>query len=469
MQKLDFFKGKRVLVMGLGLHGGGMGAAVFLAKQRAIVTITDMRTPDLLASSMEKLSQFENISFVLGEHREQDFLNAELIVRNPGIPPDSYYLQFARKRHIPVTSDMGIFFRFCPARIIGITGTRGKSTIARLIYEFLYAYKKTKAASYGNVYLGGNIRKSVLDFLSKLTKKDLVILELSSFQLAALDDDTWEEFPLTQKSPSVAVLTNIMKDHLNWHKSLKEYINAKSVIFMCQTPDDVLIANAADPVVAQISKNAPGRVLFPELPNGYETAVDRKLGAHYRRSVALAIEAANIFGVPAGIIEETFEKFKGLEGRQQLVGAIGEVHFVNDTTATVPDAAIAAIHRFCERAKNNQLILIAGGSDKKLEFETFAREIIKSVDFLVLLPGTGTDMLKNELQKKGKDTVPVEEAATMEEAVTIAWEAASRKDWILLSPGAASFGLFMNEFDRGEKFVRAVKNIRAQIEGIVLP
>lgn len=453
--------------MGLGLHGGGTGTAAFLAKRGARVTVTDLRTPELLAASVEKLSRFDNVSFVLGEHREQDFLNAELVVRNPGIPPSSYYLQFAKKRHIPVTSDMGIFFRFCPATIIGVTGTRGKSTTARLIYEFLRAHKKNESASYGGVYLGGNIRKSVLDFLPKLTKKDLVVLELSSFQLDALDDDTWKEFPLARKSPSVAVLTNVMKDHLNWHRSMEAYIKAKSVIFMHAAPDDALVANGSDPIVARISKTAPGRVLFPELPEEYQASVDKKLGMHYRRSVALAIAVAGLFGVPGATIKNAFAAFKGLEGRQQLLGAIAGVRFVNDTTATVPDAAIAALRRFRERAGKNNLILIAGGQDKKLEFTALAREIRASADLLVLLPGTGTDALKKKFGQKRESSVPLREAATMEEAVDTAWEAASRKDWILLSPGAASFGLFANEFDRGKKFVQAIKNIRTRIEGSV--
>ncbi len=457
------FRGKKILIMGLGLHGGGVGAARFFAAHGASLIITDLRTRKELETSLIKLKHIPHISYTLGQHKDSDFLSADLIVKNPGVPPTSPYLLLARKNHIAITTDVGIFLRQCPAPIIGVTGTRGKSTTSFLIEQFLKTFfKKNNTKKQQHVFLGGNIRTSVLDFLDKVTSHDIVVLELSSFQLNDIAHDSWNVKPNERKSPHIAVLTNMMRDHLNWHGTMQHYIKAKSVIFAYQTKQDLLFANGSDAMVRNITAQARSHVTFPRLPDNMQQIVDKNIGAHYRSSVALAVGVAVHLGVPHTIIRSILTHFHGLPGRQEHIKIIQGVHYINDTTATIPDAAIAAIKRFCLLTKKAHLILIAGGSDKKLKFSEMASVICNNVHHLILLPGTATERLLVELAKKKKMTshISIEKVSSMVQAVTKAHAVAVKGDYVLLSPGAASFGLFANEFDRGDKFILAVKTIR---------
>jgi len=444
----DFFRGKKVLVMGLGLHGGGLGTVRFLLRHGARVTITDLRPASLLRSSLASISGLGRVTSVLGKHRKKDFLDADYIIKNPGVPPTSRYLLMAKRAGVPVTSDIGIFLRSCPAPVIGVTGTRGKSTTAHLIAAFL------KAKGY-RVWLGGNIRKSVVDFVGKIAKNDLVVLELSSFQL--------QDIIAEKLSPHIAGMTNIFPDHLNWHRTFREYLEAKSIIFRFQHKDDILFTQRADPHIrALIKKWKPAsHIIYPTLSKDLIPFVDKNLGSHYRKAVALAVAAAKCYEVGGRAIKTVLRNFRGLEGRQEKIARFRGVHFINDTTATIPEAAIAAIRRFRGIADNHRLILIAGGSDKKLDFKEMARVIQKHIDLLILLPGAASVKLKTALSRlslssRYQGLASIVEAVSMREAVQKAHRFAGRGDYILLSPGAASFGLFVNEFDRGRKFVEAV-------------
>lgn len=436
-------KGKRVLVMGLGLHGGGVGTVKFLRSQGAKVTVTDLRPRSVLAPSLALLSPYRGVRYILGRHKKSDFLRSELVVKNPGVPPTSPYLAFALKKGIPVTSDVGIFFRLSPGRIIGVTGTRGKSTAAYLISKFLL--KK-----FPRVHLAGNIRTSVFEILPAVRAGDWVVLELSSFQL---EDLAREKF-----SPEIAVLTNIMPDHLNWHPSMRSYLKAKSAIFAFQKPYQLLFANPGDGTVRRMVRNAPSRVIFPRSPTKIGKIVEHNLGSHYRPSVILAVAVAKTLGVPSRDIIGVLERFRGLEGRGEEISRIRGVRFVNDTSATIPEAGIAALERFAKESPAGNIILIAGGSDKNLRFQEFARAIRSHVASLILLPGTATVKLRQTL---GRVNPPlVREVSSMREAVRAAAEAAKRGDIVLLSPGAASFGLFLNEFDRGAQFNACVERLK---------
>lgn len=456
-------KGKKVLIMGLGLHGGGVGTALFFAAQKADITITDLRTEQQLRFSLNKLNHLTRIRYVLGRHRKSDFIHADLIVKNPGVPPISPYLVLARKKNIPITSDIGIFLRASHALVIGITGTRGKSTTAYLIARFLEAlFRSRKEDKARKIFLGGNIRTSVFDFVDKATKDDVVVLELSSFQLDDIATDSWYNAGRELRVPHIAILTNIMRDHLNWHGSMVQYIKAKSIIFAFQNKDDLLFANDSDVTVKKISNRAKSQIIFPHLPRGLESLVDRNLGIHYRTSVALAVGVAQYFGAPASLLKSILTATRGLPGRQEIVTVIQGITVVNDTTATIPDAAIAAITRFGSRVKDNHLILIAGGSDKNLLFTEMAQAIKKHVDCLILLPGSATEKLTKHLitKNRGDKIVTVQHATSMEMAVNLAFTFAQEGDWLVLSPGAASFGLFANEFDRGDAFIKAMQSHR---------
>lgn len=437
------FSGKKILVLGLGLHGGGVGAARYVARKGALLRVTDLRSPAALRPSLKKLSKIKNIKFILGKHRAQDILWADLIIKNPGVPPDSPFLKLARKHKIPMTTDIGIFFRQCQAPIIGVTGTRGKSTTAYLIAEFLK--KKFK-----RVFLAGNIRKSVLGLLDKIKPEDWVVLELSSFQLENLRPE--------HRSPLIAVFTNIFRDHLNWHPDMKAYKEAKSAIFKYQKKTDLLFIAPDRPEVLALAKNAPAKIIMPHLPKSLRQLVVSNLGEHYCSSVALAAAVALRHKVPQSAMVRVLKNFHGLPGRQEEVATVRGVKFINDTTATTPDAAMAALQRFGEK-KSGKLILIGGGQDKKLLFGNFIRAMQKFADTIIFLPGTATEKIQPKMQN-WKYRKKVFTAGSMSSAVKIAFRAARQGDVILLSPGAASFGLFLNEFDRGNQFINEVKKLK---------
>lgn len=441
------FRGKKVLVMGLGLHGGGIGAVKFLYKEGAEVTVTDLLSRAVLKTSLEQLKSCPKVTYVLGKHRDKDFTTTDLIVKNPGVAPDSRFLALAKTHGIAITSDVGIFFQHSPARSIGITGTRGKSTTAFLLSEFLRVKKGT-----GRIFLAGNIRKSVLELLPRLRAKDTVILELSSFQLQDLDAE--------QVSPHIAAVTNIMNDHLNRHKDMREYMRAKSVIFRYQTADDVLFmpARGMQKEFLKRTRAARARVVRTALPQELAKTVDERVGRHYRSSVGIAVAIAMHCGVSMPTIQNVLRKFRGLEGREEELDPRHAVRFINDTTATIPEASIAAIERF---AAQGALVLIAGGSDKKLAFTDMAEVIARRVAHLILLPGDASKKLQQELRTRNYQ---FSEARSMRAAVERAYQYAldiprARNAIVLLSPGATSFGLFSNEFDRGAQFNEAVKKL----------
>lgn len=438
MKKL--FKNKKVVIMGLGLHGGGVGAAKFFCKQGADVLITDLKTKDQLKESVAKLKGLKKINYTLGGHKGTDFIKADLIIKNPDVPNASPYLAIARKSSVPVETDVSLFFKLSKAFIIGVTGTKGKSTVASLIYHIL----KLK---YKRVFLAGNIGVSPLELLLKLKKNDKIILELSSFELENL-----------KQSPNIAVITNILPDHLNRYASMAEYIESKKIIFKYQKKSDVLILNSDDPVAKSFAKKAQSRVCFfstKEKPA--ELISNFKLfGEHNLSNLAAAIAAARELKIPGDSIIKSVKSFKGVESRQQFIREFKGVKYFNDTTATMPESVIVAINSFSERFPDSKLIFICGGQNKGLDYKKLAGAIKKRVGDLIMLPGTASDTIKEELLGFDK----IHEVASMPEAVAKASSLAQKGDIVVLSPGAASFNIFKNEFDRGKQFVKAVKKLK---------
>jgi len=430
------FKDKRVTVMGLGLHGGGVGVAKFFVRQGAKVLVTDPKSKKELRDSIDELTHSTKqgqIKYVLGKHRAEDFKNADLIIKNPAVPKDSKYLKIAKKNKVPIETDIGLFFELCPSKkIIGITGTKGKSTTATLIAELL----KTKH----KVALAGNIRASVLEELPKITKDTVVILELSSWQL--------EDLKPHKKSPQIAIITNIMPDHLNRHKRMQNYIEAKKLIFKFQKPKNFLILNRDDKIVREFGKEAKAKTIFYSKKRAVKYSKYIKLaGKHNLNNISAAITVAKIFKILDSTIKKTLKNFKGIEGRLEFVKEIKGVKYYNDTTATTTEATIADLKSF----PAGNIILFAGGTDKNLNFKELARVILKKVKVLILIHGTATKKLE-----KASLRLVARRAKNMKMGVKIARENAKEDDIILLSPGCASFGLFQHEFDRGEQFQRSL-------------
>ncbi len=481
---LEDFKNKRITVMGVGLHGGGVGVIRFLAEQGAKILATDLKHKEDLNDSLEILKDLP-IEFILGEHRLQDFTDTDMIIKNPGVPEDSKFLKAAKEKGVVIESDIGIFFELCPAPIIAVTGTKGKSTTASLLAH-------TLSQHYPQVILAGNIRSSVLEKLPEITKDTIVVLELSSWQLADAKNH--------KKSPYVAIMTNLMQDHLNRYDSFSDYVEDKKLIFKFQKEKDYLFLNYSDPLLRDISKGVVSRIYFystdgdnllkEELPKFNQKArlgayaIGKKIfygaaqgeicdlkdikliGRHNLSNVLAAVSVADLYNIPAEKIKTALKTFKGLAGRLQLIDEIGGIKYINDTTATAPDAAIAAINSITEfystkknteaEPDNKKIVLIAGGADKKLSFDEFAQAIAEKCKAVILLKGTATDKIEKILNKH----LPIKIVNSMEKAVNLATKEATRGDVILLSPGCASFGLFEHEFDRGEKFNKAVASLK---------
>ena len=432
------YRDKRVLVMGLGLHGGGLGVTRFFCERGAAVTVTDLRSASELESSLAELTDLE-VRLVLGVHRDSDFKDADLIIRNPAVPADSRYLQIARTHGVPVDMEMGIFFDECdPKRIIGVTGTRGKSTTATFIHHLLREHGIKSA-------LAGNIRRSAVALLSELSPDETVVLELSSWQLESLEQH--------RVSPAVAVVTNVLPDHLNRYPDMEAYAAAKTPIVRYQESGDLAVLSRDNGLAAGFADVTGAEVAYfseRDVIPGWEHA--QIAGDHNRANLAAAIAATARFGIPESTIARAVESFEGVPYRLQPVGERDGVRYVNDTCATTPDATLAAL-----ATVGGPVVLIAGGSDKFLDFDTLGRQIHEMGDrvrTVILLPGEGTEKLRPVLPE-----TLLRDVSSMEEAVGLAAAEARAGDVVLLSPACASFGLFKNEFHRGDLFNQSVATL----------
>lgn len=444
--------------MGLGLHGGGTAAAKFFYSLGSKITITDLKTRRELAPSLKALARLKGVTYHLGRHERIDFRSTDYIIRNPGVPDNSSFLEIARRYHIAILSDVEIFFRCSRAPIIAVTGTKGKSTTTALIAKLLSHAGK-------HVWIGGNIRTSVLSFLPRVRPNHIAVLELSSFQLDLLAE--------SQISPHIAVITNIFPDHLNRYPSFQAYIESKMQIFRFQKPDDMLFLNGRDARLRKIARRSPGKVIFfdPTATTNTFSLKDRQdFPSYILPNIAAAIAVAKFFKVPRAKIQAALKTFHNMPGRMELIGKTHGVQFINDTTATNPTAALSAVIATKHYISGKNLHCIVGGSDKGLSVDAFAHALVENAASIILLPGSATKRIVANMQKQLAH-IPMRERGvspapkiffvkSMREAVRVATSSAQPGDAVLLSPGAASFGLFQHEFDRGEQFVEAVHRMR---------
>ncbi len=474
---LSHIAGKRVVVMALGHYpkGTGMESVKFFLRRGAKVLVTDLEEADrrreqvriienYYAALRAKGKRVFRPTFVFGRHREEDIRGADLVVQGPAVPAFSPYLAIAEKLGIPVTNDWGIFLALKDNPIIGVTGTRGKSTTTTLLYDMIKREDRRTLSA-------GNLGCSPLHFIDTIKPGVPIVTELSSWLL--------HHFQAARRGATVAAITNMFRDHLNKYRSMDEYIADKEAIFLRQTTDDVAILNRDNPITRAMGGRVRARRFWVSLKefrdengifvrdaslvlreSGKEqilgTVSDIRIpGAHNLSNVMTAALAARLYGVSARNIRAAIRAFKGLPNRLELIATIKGVPCYNDTAATSPDGVVAALEALDPEDKK-RIVLIAGGVDKKLEYNDMARAISQHAKRVVLLPGSGTDRLVFLLKKRRFSRMD-EPVRTMEEAVTAAWGHAMRGDIILLSPGGASFNLFRDEFDRGKKFVKAVK------------
>jgi UDP-N-acetylmuramoylalanine--D-glutamate ligase len=436
--KKKFFN-KKVLIVGLGVLGGGVGLAKFFSKLGARVIITDLRSQEILKDSIKELVGL-NCQYYFGDHPQEIFLNADHIFIGPSVCWDLPQLQAAIKKGIPVEMEASFFLRHCPAKIIGITGTRGKSTTAMMIYEILKQQKKS-------VFLGGNFSGlSTIALLEKVDKESFVILELSSWQLSS--------FHRKKISPSIAVFTNFYPDHLNYYASLNNYFYDKKALYQYQTQDDYLIINYQ--LKNYLKRNPSKSHLIYFSKDNFLDKFKYLRGDHNRENAAASLLVAKVLKLNQEKARQTIINFKGIDYRQEVIGKKNQVFFVNDTTSTTPIATIKAIDSFSDKP----IVLILGGNDKNLPVDKLLKQLTK-VKSIVLLKGSFTDKIYHRLQKSFPEKIsPI--FTNLEEAVDFAYQQAlneSLENYLLFSPGATSFAMFKNEFDRGRAFNLIVKRI----------
>jgi len=423
--------------MGLGLLGRGVGDARFLAAHGAEIIVTDLKSEEELAASVAQLREFPNVTLVLGEHRLEDFKDRDFVLKAAGVPRDSVYIQEALKNGIPVKMSASWFMELSDLPVVGVTGTRGKSTVTHMIHAIL-----TEAG--WPTLLGGNVRGvSTLSLLDEAGGERIALFELDSWQL--------QGFGEAKLSPDVAVFTTFMDDHLNYyHGDRDAYLADKANIFLNQEPVDTLVLGSQCAELVQ-DKYGDSIVAHTVVAGAHDFRSDWELkvfGEHNRYNAALAVEAARALEISDDVIERALANFAGVPGRLELVREVEGVSFYNDTTATTPDATSAAVEALRENKK--PIVLIMGGADKGLAMESLLADVKQYAKHVSLLEGTGTNLIKDQLPAASVFN-------SLEDAFEDARSHAEAGDAVLLSPGLASFGMFLNEYDRGDQFTVLVR------------
>jgi UDP-N-acetylmuramoylalanine--D-glutamate ligase len=442
------FRGKTVLVMGLGRFGGGVDVVKFACGKGAKVIVTDLAKPEALAESIKRLEGLD-VEYHLGSHTPADFEQADIVVINPAVSLDNKFVQIARKAGRRVTSQIELFFQLCPATIIGITGANGKSTTTALTAHIL-------RSRFGDrVWLSGNIgNEPMLTIVDQIRPDDLVVLELSSFQI--------EQLAQSKQAPQVAVLTNLTPNHLDRYGTFERYCKAKEPLFQYQKLDEsnpaVSIFNGEDKVGCEWFdryKKDAGRLCIKFSPDGVPAGIRGIFGLPglaNLSNLAAALAVARHFGVTDEQITGCLPKFKALPHRLQLVTESRGVRWYNDSKATTPDSAIVALEAF------DNPIIIAGGYDKHIPFDEFGQKIAQKAKAAILIGQTAQAIAK-AIQAYPQSHAQVKRAKSLAEAVELANALAERGDVVILSPACASYDMFENYEQRGEQFIELVSKL----------
>jgi len=450
---MDLFK-KKVLVVGLGMTG--ISTARFLVNQGAFVTVTDMAKEDELVNSMAIIREL-GINMELGGHRNTTFENADLIVLSPGVPHTIPQVHRAQSKGIKVLGEIELASKFIDEPVIAITGTNGKTTTTTLLGEML------KSSGF-DVFVGGNIGSPLAGYVDRKKKAEIVVAEVSSFQL-----DTIESF-----KPKVSVLLNITKDHLDRYPDFNDYVKSKCRIFENQDSSDTAVLNGSDPLIRKCTKSISNRKLFftsrkqneegatitgknielffesrckTKNPITIDLAGTSIKGNHdIENACAACLAALSVGGTPEGI-QTAIDQFKGLPHRLEYVATINDVKYFNDSKATNVDAVIRALEYF-----SDNVILIMGGRNKKADFNSL-RDTVRHITKMIIAIGEAKENIISSLNH----VVPVNTATTMKDAVFTACEAAKPGDVVLLSPACSSFDMYDDYAHRGKVYCEAVK------------
>lgn len=439
------WRNKRVTIIGLGLHGGGIGTAEFFSDQGAAVIVTDIRSETVLAPAIKKLAN-RGITFIIGSHRYEDFTDRDLILRNPGVPPTSPYILHAKDEGILVLTDAALFLRDTTSFVVGITGTKGKTTAATLMhhaFESLVCPVELVSVPEGTPFL-----------TALKNAPPLIVAEFSSWDLEGVHD--------IHKSPKIALVTNLFPDHLNRHKTMEAYAIAKSAVGVYQAPEDSIVYPKNMDSVLPIVKESGGHHIAVTEEEIAALPKLRMIGEHQKRNAALVAAAIKAsFAHPQfpktsatyqeNVVFDAIAEFSGMSGRFEALPDRANRHFINDTTATNPGATIEALKNI-----TTPIVLIAGGEGKELPYDELLSEIIQRVRHVVLLDGSASSTLQSGLKKSGYTAISAG-IMDMNDAVAQAMAVSEAGDTILLSPAASSLNAYANEFDRGEQFTHAIE------------
>lgn len=417
MRNSNYFKNKKITIVGLARSG--VACANLLHGLGVSLSITDIKDNAQTREASAKLCS-KDILVELGKHSRDFIKQADLVVISPGVPADALPIKWAGEFNIPVISEIEAASILCPARIIAVTGSNGKTTVTTLIGKLL-------AASGKNVFVCGNIGNPFCADIEKMREGDFVVLETSSFQLETIKDF----------KPKIAVILNLTPNHLDRYNNMREYLDAKKRIIMNQDKDDFLVLNADDPLVKGIANHANSKVIF-------FTSQD---GLNPNQSAVLSV--GKILGINKDLILEVFNKFKGIEHRMEEVRDINGVKFINDSKATTADSAIWAIKNI-----NTPIILIAGGRHKGIDYRLIAPPARGKVKQVVLI-GEAKEKIAVDL----KGEFQIEDAATLEGAVNKAYALAKPGYSVLFSPMCSSFDMFKDYEERGRAFKKIVLNL----------
>lgn len=508
------WKGRRVTVMGLGRFGGGVGVTRWLAAAGARVTVTDKEPAERLAASLREIADVD-VTLHLGGHDERDFRGVDVVVVNPAVPESSPLLRVARDAGVPTTTEINLFVERCPARIVGITGSVGKSTITAMIGHVLeqaadaegsrragggeqglrdsgieglraeergtgsreqgaeestprgarplpHPHVPTSPRPPARVWVGGNIGRSLLDGLGRITADDLVVLELSSFQL--------QRTPLVRWSPHVAVVTRITPNHLDWHGSFDAYRDAKLNIVRFQDParDAVVLQDAPELTQALGALVSPVANTWRYGLDGDAPVAVRGLGAsaeardrrrwealrldvpgrHNRENAAAALTVAHVLGVPDELALAALATYHALPHRLQRVADRDGIAYYDDSKSTTPESALTAL-----RAFERPLVVILGGYDKGSDLTPVAHEAARRSRFAACIGTTGPRLAELIRAAGGH----AELCPDLPAAVAACRQHARPGDAVLLSPACASWDQFADYRQRGEMFARLAR------------
>ena len=448
-------KGKNVAVIGAGVSNAPL--IKYLSNLNCKITLFDRNKLDDLSKEVKDIIKKYKPNLSLGDDYLEKLIDFDIIFRSPSFLPTNPYLMKEMKKGAFVTTEVEQVIRLAPCKVIGVTGSKGKTTTTTIINEILKALGVS-------TYLGGNIGIPLFTKLKDMKKDDVVVLELSSFQLMGM-----------KFSPNVALITNISPDHLDVHKDYDEYINAKKYILKNQDKDDVLVLNMDDKIVRKFSDEALGRVKYfgsSKIKNSYylkddyimyneEKIIDTKnlilKGKHNYLNICAALNVVNeIVDIPNDQIEDIVKNINSVHHRLEFVRELNGVKWYNDSASTTPDKSLAGINAFDER-----IVLIAGGYDKNISYDIIAKPILKKVSKLILFGDTKNKIYDAVMKEKKKDNydIKIYVMDTLEEVIDVAYEVSVSGEVVLFSPASASFDMFKNAYQRGDLFKELVNKL----------